>query len=364
MNKICRRHLSHVPVMAREIVELLRPEDGKVYIDMTFGAGGHSRRLLDTNKSIKIVAVDRDPVAIKKAQELASEVALKNQLYNINQSVIPIHSQFSTAMSKINLSGIPFGSVNGILFDLGASSMQFDDPSRGFSLSSDGPLDMRMDTTNESAITAEDVINNLSQEQLGLILKLYGEERRSRKISNAIVDARTLMGRIRTTQELSKIVATSKPASLDAMGRYSHAGTKLFQALRIFVNNELNELNYGLEKMREFLIPSKIAKDETGEDIIMEPYGVMLVLTFHSLEDKIVKTHFAGHDTQEPNFRFLSQHDRIRTNVLTHYQDLRDIEQSRNWKPILKHIERPTDSEIQANPRSRSAKLRAALRLN
>jgi len=355
---------SHVPVMAEEITRLLRPQDGKVFIDMTFGGGGHTRRLLDTNKSIKVIAVDRDPVAYRRAQELSAEIAIKSQRLNINQQVIPIHGKFSTVAKQIHLSGIPYASVNGVIFDLGASSMQLDDASRGFALSSDGPLDMRMDRSSSDDITAEDVVNNLSQESLAKVIKIYGEEKRSRKMSNAIVDARTLLGRIRTTRELAQVISSVSAPSIDALGRYAHGGTKLFQALRIFVNNELNELNYGLSKIRDFLVPSKIMRTETGEDIIQEPYGIAAVLTFHSLEDRIVKKVFQSLDMDAPNFRQATQHDRIQTNSLSTIEEIKDLGSYKNWWPLLKHISRPSDTEIEANPRSRSAKLRAALRID
>jgi 16S rRNA (cytosine(1402)-N(4))-methyltransferase len=361
-----RRHYSHNPVMVNEILHLMQPQDGKVYIDMTFGSGGHSRRLLDTNKNIKIIAVDRDPVAFKRAQELSVEIAEKSAIFNINQSVIPIHGKFSTVMKQIHLSGIPYGTVNGVIFDLGASSMQYDDPSRGFSISSDGPLDMRMDNSNDSDITAEDVVNNLSQKNLELLIKIYGEERRSRKLTNAILDARTLLGRIRTTQELSRIVATATPPSIDAMGRFAHGATRLFQALRIFVNNELNELNYALQKIREFLIPVKaagIAVDDE-DSLVGTKYGVAAILTFHSLEDKIVKRHFLSADLGEPNFKYTTQHDRIRTNMLDDVNEIKSLGEFKRWYPILKHVSRPSDEEVAANPRSRSAKLRAAVRID
>lgn len=363
------RRLSHKPVMEHEIVRVMRPQDGKVFIDMTFGSGGHSRRLLDTNKNIKIIAVDRDPVAHERARQLAAEIANKSAVFNIDQSVIPIHGKFSAVMKQIHLSGVPYGSVHGVLFDLGASSMQYDDPKRGFSISSDGPLDMRMDTSNNSDITAEDVVNNLSQEQLAKIIKLYGEERRCRKLSNAIVDARTLLGRIRTTQELSKVVATASPSSIDAMGRFAHGGTRLFQALRIFVNNELNELNYALQKVREFLIPAQVSRlveddDQVDNQLLEMNYGVAAVLTFHSLEDRIVKRHFTSEDSDEPNFKYLTQHDRIRTNVLESAEKVRHLGEYKKWRPILKHVSKPTDEEVAANPRSRSAKLRAAVRID
>lgn len=354
-----RRAFSHVPVMADQVVELLRPQNGKVFIDMTFGGGGHSRRLLDTNKSIKIIAVDRDPSAYERAQQLAAEVAIKSSRLGIKQSVVPIHASFSQARKKIHLSGIPFETVHGLLFDLGASSMQYDNATRGFSLSAGGPLDMRMDTSSKSSITAEDVVNNLSQESLAHIIKTYGDERRARKVANAIVDARTLLGRIRTTSELAKIVASSVGASIDSLGRFAHPATKTFQALRIFVNNELNELNFGLDNLREFLVRAgSVDEAQLYPNCLC---GVALVLTFHSLEDRIVKRHFSGIDVNQPAIKHLSQHDRIRTNVIPREGVLE--EEPKKWLPLFKHVEKPTDEEVAANPRSRSAKLRLAARL-
>lgn len=354
------RLFSHVPVMAEEIIELIKPTDGKVYIDMTFGGGGHTRRLLETNKSIKVIAVDRDPIAYKEAQELSKQTAIKSERLNISQSVVPIHGKFSQVLRDIHLSGVPYGSVDGVIFDLGSSSMQYDDPNRGFSLSGNGPLDMRMDTSNQSDMTAEDVVNNMNQENLALLFKTLGEERRSRKIANAIVDARTLLGRIKSTHELAKVVASSSYSGVDSMGRFSHPATKVFQALRIFVNNELNELNYALEKIREFLKPAQL---ESGDEENLKSCGVAAVLTFHSLEDRIVKRHFSSIDLDEPIIKCLSQHDRIRTNYFNTDKQVRLLNAVKNWRPILKHVKKPRDEEIAANPRSRSAKLRAAIRI-
>lgn len=367
--KLCSnvRLFSHVPVMADEIVQILNPENGKIFIDMTFGGGGHTRKLLDTNKSIKVIAIDRDPVAIAKAHELAAEVAVKSERFNIRQSVIPIHGEFSKVMRDIHLNGIEYGTVNGVIFDLGASSMQYDNPERGFSLSGNGKLDMRMDTSNNSNITAEDVINSLDQSDLATIFRTLGEERRAYKMANAILDARALLGRIRTTHELARIVTSSSSANFDSLGRYAHPGTKIFQALRIFVNNELNELNYALDRVYEFLIPTKLTttnhQDKEEEENLKEPYGVAAVLTFHSLEDRIVKRHFTGIDPNEPVVKCLSQHDRIRTNMVTNWEKLEELNNVNKWKPITKHVWKPTEAEIAANPRSRSAKLRAALRV-
>lgn len=369
------RYFSHVPVMAKEIVNILRPKDGKVYIDMTFGAGGHTKCLLDTNHSITVVAVDRDPVAFKMAQQLSAQIAKKSEKLGIKQTVIPIHGKFSKVMRDIHLSGIPYGSVDGVIFDLGASSIQYDNSDRGFSLSSNGPLDMRMDTTIVSDITAEDVVNNLSEQNLGLIFKFLGEEKKSRKMASAIADARLLLGRIKTTQELAKICnSTSTSTNVDSLGRYSHPATKVFQAIRIFVNNELNELNYALSKIREFLIPASstsLCNNERndGVDNIEEincrsiNCGIAAVLTFHSLEDRIVKRHFTGIDVNEPVIKSISQHDRIRTNVAKNIKEVISKHKDGKWKQILKHVKKPSDEEIASNPRSRSAKLRVAMRL-
>lgn len=354
-----KRFFSHVPVMADEIVQILNPQDGKVFIDMTFGNGGHSKRLLETNKSIKIVAVDRDPLAYERAKKLAADVAVRSERLHIKQSLVPIHGKFSEVMRDIHLSGIPYETVNGVIFDLGASSMQYDNPERGFAISSDGPLDMRMDTSNEGDVTAEDLINSLSQEKLATIFKTLGEERRSRKIASAIVDARTLIGRIKTTKELSRAISAAAPASIDGMGRFAHPGTRVFQALRIFVNNELNELNYGLDKIREFLIPAK--EDNVELEECLDHIGIAAVLTFHSLEDRIVKRHFTGVDLDEPIVKWLGQHDRIRTNSVHSIEEVEDAAKCK-WKPLTSHVMKPSETEKAANPRSRSAKLRVAIR--
>lgn len=357
-----KRRFSHIPVMADEISTVLNPDHGKTYIDMTFGAGGHSKHLLKSNKSITIVAIDRDPVAIDIAHKLAAEVAIKSTRTGIMQRVIPIHGRFSKVIDTIHMSGIPYQSVNGIIIDLGASSMQFDSPERGFAVSADGPLDMRMDTSNSSDMTAEDVINNLDTQDLATIFKTYGEERRARKMANAIIDARTLLGRIRTTTELKRILSSVGQPSIDALGRHSDVGTKVFQALRTFVNNELNELNYALEKLRDFLIPTAMTDEEILRNKPPKNFnGVAAVLSFHSLEDKIIKHHFSGLDPNEPAYKKLSQHDRIRTNDVSISQEEDQMNRYRKWRPLFKTVKRPASSEIDLNPRSRSAKLRFAV---
>lgn len=343
--------------IAARIVEALQPQHGKVYIDMTFGAGKLSRQLLDTNKSIKIIAVDRDPAAYRLANQLAKELQVKSAKLGIRQSIVPIHACFKQAKRSIHLAGVPFSTVHGLIFDLGPSTLQYADPQRGFSTESDGPLDMRMDTSNISDITAEDVVNNLSQENLAIVLKLYGPERKARKIANAIVDARTLLGRIRTTKELAKIVAScSSSANIDTFASTSHPATNTFRALRIFVNNELNELNYALDDIREFLIPAK-----STDDALQGRCGLAAVLSRDSNEDRIVKRHFSGIDVHEPAVKYLSQHDRIRTNESPDQQRVKGG--PKKWLQLLKYVPEPGDEELVRDPHSYNARLRIAARL-
>lgn len=347
---IVRRLLSHMPVMANEVLDILKPDHGKLFIDMTFGAGGHSRKLLESNKSITILAVDRDELGYQNAQRLSKEIAIRSEKLNIKQKVVPILGKFSDAVNQLALHGASDG-AHGVLFDLGASSMQYDDPTRGFSLSSDGPLDMRMDRSNSSQQpTAADVVNTLDTEELARIFKVYGEEKRSRKIASAIVDSRFMLKKIHTTKELANIVLSvlSQHITHDSLGRMSHPATKVFMALRMFVNNELNELDYALRKIKDYLVPGS---------------GTAVILTFHSLEDRIVKRHFTGVDIDEPIVRRLSQHSRNRANILDKIDDLEALDKCKDWRPLFRHVVLPSTEEVTINARSRSAKLRAATRI-
>jgi receptor-type tyrosine-protein phosphatase gamma len=356
-------NLRHTPVMAREVLNALRPKDGQTFIDMTFGSGGHTRHLLSTNKKIRIYALDRDPLAHQKAVTLS-----ESKLLSANgQEVIPLlgrFSEFQTLMTKHN---VDYESIDGILIDCGVSSMQFDDSNRGFALSCDGPLDMRMDGQRfDDMPTAADVVNTLSAEHLAKIFKIYGEEKYALKIAQTIVDSRFMMKRLSSTTELANLIAnitSNSGPNFDKLGRPVHSATKVFQALRIFVNNELNELNYCLEKVRYYLKRSKnvdLLKNE-NLDINQIDGGVIAVISFHSLEDRIVKRHFTGIDMNDPIEQSYGQ---------KHYSSLeisseKEINKvlSKNWKPINKHVILPTDDEILINPRSRSAKLRIATRV-
>lgn len=351
---------SHRPVMCREIMQALRPEDGQVFIDMTFGGGGHTKQLLATNKKIKIFALDRDPIAYQKAVVLS-----ESKLVAVNgQKIIPLLGRFSEFPDLMHSHGVGPDSVDGIIMDLGASSMQFDDYRRGFSLSNDGPLDMRMDGKRfESMPTAADVVNTLNANHLAKVFKIYGEERYAMKFAQTIVDSRFLMKRLSSTRELANLIAgvTSGRQAFDSLGRNQHSATKVFQALRIFVNNEINELNYAMEKVRLYLRPTLnpnvIESKDDIDNYSQIDGGVIAVLSFHSLEDKIVKRHLTGaesnHNSQTKDFSSLELPEEYDVNRVM----------KKKWKMISKKVMTPTEEEVLDNPRSRSAKLRLAVRL-
>ncbi|VDL85591.1 unnamed protein product [Schistocephalus solidus] len=252
---------------------------------MTFGAGGHSRALLEVCPDITIFCLDRDPQAMTFAAELSASFKGK---------VFPVLGKFSDSESLLTRSGCPKGGVDGVVMDLGASSMQFDIPDRGFGLSRDSLLDMRMSASSKSnEPTAADVVNCLTAAQLAHIFKAYGEERFARRIANAIVEHRSALGPIRRTGQLADLIAsvvsavTSSPKSgMKAEADNPqlpcpppmHVATRVFQALRIFVNDELNELCCGLEIAHTFL--------KAG--------GRVAVISFHSLEDRLVKWAFTN----------------------------------------------------------------------
>lgn len=304
---------------------------------MTFGAGGHTKKILESAPDIKVIALDRDPDAAKYMDAVIEKYP--------NQ-VIPLCGRFSELPSLLESIDIAAESIDGILFDFGCSSMQFDQPERGFSISGNGPLDMRMDKKRyPDEPTAADVLATIDENDLARIIKMYGGEKRAKKIARAIIDVRHALKPIRTTQELSHIVASIYEDSfhLDQMNRPMHNATKTFQALRIFVNNELNEINYGIQCAEKYL----------------KPNGRLVTLTFHSLEDTIVKRHIQGQVVQGVAnaiaLRYVSQ---IGVGV---EDNIKTIMQS-SWKPLYKHVMIPSQREIDLNPRSRSAKLRAAIK--
>ncbi len=297
----------HTPVMLDEVMEALTPRDDAIYIDGTFGGGGYTRALL-TRAKCKVVAIDRDPAAIARSAALAEEFDTRLTL---------IEGPFS---EMDRLAGV---AVDGIALDLGVSSFQLDDAERGFSFSSDGPLDMRM---SRSGSSATDLVNTLAEHDLADLIWRYGEEKKSRNIARAIIAARP----VSTTRALAEIV---ERAAGPGAKRYAiHPATRTFQALRIYVNDELGELERGLEAAERSLRPS----------------GRLAVVSFHSLEDRIVKKFLAERSGREPSgSRHLPQptETRVSTFVLSKTSSLA-----------------PSEEEVRKNPRARSARLRAAER--
>lgn len=280
----------HAPVMAAETLEALRLRAGAWYVDATFGAGGHSRLLL--SEGCDVLAIDQDPGAQRYVDELRSEQLPGELRYAIGNFRDMEELAAAAAVSP----------VAGVLLDLGVSSMQLDEGERGFAFRHDGPLDMRMGNQDESAA---DVINSYAMEDLAALIFRYGEERHSRRIARRIVEART-ESPITTTGRLAEVVSSAYPSG----PRREHPARRTFQALRIHVNDELGALQEGLEAAARLL----------------EPGGRLVVLSYHSLEDRIVK----------------------------HY-----LKDSPRLKPLHKRPLEASEAELADNPRSRSAKLRA-----
>ncbi|XP_062432477.1 12S rRNA N4-methylcytidine (m4C) methyltransferase [Rhea pennata] len=336
----------HIPVMLEEVINFLSPQPGQCFLDMTFGAGGHTTALLQKARDITVYALDRDPMAYQIAQQLSESYPKQIQA---------LLGQFSQAEALLISSGVEPGTLDGVLLDAGCSSMQFDTPERGFSLQKDGPLDMRMDSDRYPDMpTAADVVNALDQQALASILRTYGEERHAKKIASAIVQARSIYP-ITRTQQLASIVAGAFPASTlyarkDLLQRPTHVATKTFQGLRIFVNDELHELFMGLKTAEKFL----------------KPGGRLVALSFHSLEDRIIKRFLHGIDmTEKYN---LGSRQKIRQSLknCSKEEDTEELpcgKSNSKWNFIQKKVLTPQAKDIQTNPRGRSAKLRAAIKL-
>ena len=304
----------HTPVMAEEVTEFLTINPDGVYIDGTIGGGGHAEVILDrlTDKALYI-GIDKDATAIDYCKERFKDSTAKVELFQGNFSMM-----YEIA-ERMSVKG-----VDGVLLDLGVSSTQIDLPERGFSFSSDGPLDMRMD--QDSGISAADLIKSLTERELADLIYEYGEERHSRKIATAIVNFQK-ESQLRTTSDLSSIV---KRVIMGNMKTKSLA--RVFQALRIAVNDELSSLEEGLSAAIKLL----------------KKGGRIVVLSYHSLEDRIVKN----------RLRDLSKSHIEDPESPTGYRD-----QVKELKLLTKKVIKPTGSEIERNPRSRSARLRAAEKL-
>ena len=292
----------HVPVLLEEALEYLNVRPGGVYVDATLGLGGHSSAIAKRlGGKGKLICFDRDPEAMENAKARFDE--LKSELGSEMPEVVFEPRAFSEAGDVIAK-----GSLDGLLADFGVSSLQLDEAHRGFSFRSEGPLDMRMDT--RSGETAEQVVNQEDENELADLIYEFGEERRSRRIARAIVRARP----IRTTAELAQVISAAAPSM---KGDKIHPATRTFQALRIRVNNELGEIQSLLKSAGSLL----------------KPGGRLVLISFHSLEDRLVKD------------AFKAAKDAKLLDVLTK-------------KPVI-----ATDEESRRNPRSRSAKMRAAQKL-
>ncbi|XP_030373653.1 probable methyltransferase-like protein 15 homolog [Scaptodrosophila lebanonensis] len=334
---------AHIPVLCKTAIEYLQPTPKARYLDMTFGAGGHTRCLLDACPDLIVYALDRDPVAYELAQRLKEDYP---------ERLFPMLGKFSDVPKLLEAHGVERHSLAGILFDFGCSSMQFDEAGRGFSVSKNGPLDMRMDRgRDQDGVTAAEVLAKIEEADLARILRVYGEEKAAKKIARAVVEARSAFYPIETTQQLAELVAScfSKANGeyvhrQDKLQRPAHSATKTFQALRIFVNNELNEINYGMLLAREFL----------------RMQGRLVTITFHSLEDTIVKRHISGNVIEglaNPVPLKYSDHG------VVHESDFVQSFVQSNWQQLHRHVIVPDAEEIARNSRSRSAKLRAAIRI-
>jgi len=305
--------MHHQPVLWDEAVDALRPKPGGRYADGTFGGGGHTQLLLARSAPDgRVIAFDLDPAAIERGEAL-----------KLGDQLVLVHGSFATLPDAADAAGmLP---LDGVLLDLGFSSFQIDDPERGFSLRHDGPLDMRFDTT--SGPSAADLVNELDEQSLADLIWRYGEDRNSRRIAAAIVRART-QHRIETTSELAAIV---ERASGGARGRI-HPATRTFQALRIAVNDELDTLQRALDAAVGSLAPG----------------GRLAVISFHSLEDRIVKQFIARESA---------------TCVCPPEQPVCTCKTVPTLKPAGKPI-KPTEEEIERNSRSRSAIMRVAERVS
>ena len=305
----------HVPVLLAETLELLAPGRGGLFVDATVGLGGHAEALLAAGPDIRLVGIDRDP----RALELAAR-----RLEGFGERVRLVQGSFHEIERVLAGAGV-HGGLAGVLADLGVSSLQLDTPERGFSFRFDAPLDMRM---GGGDLTAADLVNERSEGELERIFREYGEERQARRIARAIARARTEEP-IRTTGQLKGVIDRAKGGGRDREGRVDPA-TRVFQALRIAVNQELA----GLESFIEATIR------------MLEDGGRLVVISYHSLEDRIVKHAFRG----------LAQGE---VDPVTG----RPRSESQLIEVLTKKPVRPAEAEVEMNPRSRSARLRAARRL-
>ena len=286
----------HLPVMVAEVLQFLEISPDAVYIDATLGGGGHAETILKILAAGpgRRIGIDRDPAALNQA---------RIRLKDFGEKLIVMEGNFADLAELHGTSGLP--APRGVLADLGVSSLQLEEASRGFSFSHEGPLDMRMGPGGE---TAGEIVNRLPEQDLANLIFTLGEERHSRRVARAIVKARP----IRTTTELAQVVTRAIPSRAGL--HQIHPATRTFLALRLAVNRELESLSAFLQRAMDVLAPG----------------GRLVTLTYHSLEDRVVKRAF------------------------------QQFEREGQAKILTRHVIRPSEIEIRANPRARSAKLRAA----
>jgi 16S rRNA (cytosine1402-N4)-methyltransferase len=317
---VVHEEFAHRPVMGREVVELLAPVPTGLVIDGTVGGGGHAALILDARPDLRLLGIDRDPVAVAAARE---------RLAGFGERARVVHGGFErlagvTAETDIESTG----GVVGILLDLGVSSPQLDRAERGFSYWGDAPLDMRMDSSQE--LTAETVVNTYDEDALTELIARYGEERFARRVAAQIVARRPL----RTTGDLVDAIKAGIPAPARRKG--GHPARRTFQAIRMEVNRELPHLEEALDESVHLLTER----------------GRMLVLAYHSLEDRMVKERFRAWAGQGPREAFIPK------NFPAPIVEEQPLVRLVTRKPV-----RPTEDEVEANPRASSARLRAVERL-
>ncbi len=312
--------LHHNPVMLTEVLQQLAPCDGGLYLDGTFGAGGYSRAIA-TTANCRLYGIDRDPVAHCKATTLpeiqTGQITLLNGSFGDMDALLNSHLEHNTAC------------LDGIVLDIGVSSLQLDDPSRGFSFRADGPLDMRMDTVG-TQITAADIVNTTGEAELAEIFYRYGEEKKSRQIARSIVARRTHQAFTRTGDLADVIRAIARKGENKA----TDPATRSFQALRIAVNDELGELTRGL----------------AAAEKLLKPLGRLVVVSFHSLEDRIVKNFLREKSGDSPRgSRHRLEPDHLESQPPT-------------FRQLFRKALNANAEECKRNPRARSARMRAAER--
>lgn len=303
--------MTHTPVLLDQAINYLDLKDG-IYVDCTFGGGGYSKSILKSCANTKVIAIDQDPTTKTNADKLSEEFGSRFTFVQDN-------------FARLQKIMQPIGLVDGIVWDLGVSSMQLDNAERGFSFMKEAILDMRMNNT--TGLTAADFLNTAKEKEIADVIYYYGDETHSRKIARKIIETREI-DLITTTKQLAEIVR-----SIVKKHNYKiDPATKTFQAIRIFVNNELKALEESLY----------------NADELLKPNGRLVLVSFHSLEDRIIKDYFKAHSAKK-----------VATSKYEAKAPLQGTYEMLTYKPIL-----PSELEIEQNPRARSAKLRAVKKID